>query len=257
MIFGINLPGYLSHLPEKRWQAIILFSIFVLQYLFEHFFPENRKYNNVKNEMQNVLVGIVNALVIFIPSALLVELISLIEKFKIGLFQLIVLPLWQNIILSIVVMDLFMYWWHRFNHTKKYLWYFHRFHHKDEKMNTTTALRFHSIELLLSAFFKGLFFILAGFSFLPIMVYEILFFTIVLIHHSNIRISSHYDFLYRLIFSSPMMHRIHHSNIQEETDSNYGSVFSWWDRLFGTYKKEAKGEIIFGIDKKIKPISII
>ena len=250
MILGINLPGYLSHLPEKRWQAIILFSVFVLQYLFEHFFPENRKYNDAKNEMGNVLVGIANAIVIFIPSALLVELISLIEKYKIGLFQLIHLSLWANIILSILVMDLFMYWWHRFNHTKKYLWYFHRFHHKDEKMNTTTALRFHSIELLLSAFFKGLFFILAGFSFLPILVYEILFFTVVLIHHSNINISRRFDFLYRRIFSSPMMHRIHHSNKQQETDSNYGSVFSWWDRLFGTYKKEATGEIIFGIDKR-------
>ena len=250
MIFGINLPGYLSHLPEKRWQAIILFSVFVLQYLFEHFFPENRKYNNAKNEMGNLLVGIINAMVIFIPSALLVELLSVIEKYQIGLFQVIHLSLWANIILSILVMDFFMYWWHRFNHTKKYLWYFHSFHHKDEKMNTTTALRFHSIELLLSAFFKGLFFILAGFSFLPILVYEILFFTVVLIHHSNINISKRFDFLYRRVFSSPMMHRIHHSNKQQETDSNYGSVFSWWDRLFATYKKEATSEIIFGIDKR-------
>lgn len=250
MIFGIELPGYLLHLPEKRWQAIILFSVFVLQYLFEHFFPENRKYNNAKNEIRNVLVGIVNAMVIFIPSALMVELISLIEKYKIGLFQLMHLSLWANIILSILAMDLFMYWWHRFNHTKKYLWHFHSFHHKDEKMNTTTALRFHSIELLLSAFFKGLFFVFIGFSFLPVLVYEILFFTVVLIHHSNINISMRIDFLYRRIFSSPMMHRIHHSNKQQETDSNYGSVFSWWDRLFSTYKKEATGEIIFGVDKR-------
>ncbi len=249
MIGQINLPGYLSHLTEKRWQLLIIFTVFILQYLFEHFFPENKKYNDGKNERRNILIGIINMLLMFIPSALLVELLTLIEKYKIGLFQQVSLPFWINIIGSLLVMDFFMYWWHRFNHTKKILWYFHRFHHKDEKMNTTTAIRFHIVELLFSAVFKGLFYLFAGFSFIPLLLYEIIFFIVVLVHHSNIRITTNFDMAYRVVFSSPMMHRIHHSNIQEETDSNYGSVLSCWDRLFGTYKKEARGNIIFGVDE--------
>ncbi len=250
MIFGIQLPGYLSHLPEKRWQVIILFVVFILQYFFEHVFPEQKKYNDGKNERRNVLIGIVNGLLLFIPSALLTELISLIEKNKIGLFQMLDFSLWINIIATLVVMDLFMYWWHRLNHTKLIFWRFHRFHHLDKKMNSTTALRFHIAELYLSIFFRSLFVLIAGFSFLPFLLYEILFFMVVLVHHSNIGITKKFDMAYRKIFSSPLMHRIHHSNIKEETDTNYGSIFSFWDRLFGTYKKEARGEIIFGVDER-------
>lgn len=149
-----------------------------------------------------------------------------------------------------MLMDLLMYWWHRFNHTLKFLWRFHKFHHKDEKMNSTTTLRFHIIELWLSVILKAAFFLVMGFSFLPVLIYEIIFFTVVLIHHSNIRITEKFDNIYRAVFSSPLMHRIHHSNKRKETDTNYSSVFSGWDRLFGTYKKEAESLIVFGVEEE-------
>lgn len=249
MIAGITLPGYLAHLPQKRIQAIILLVVFVLQYAAEHFFPADKKYNNIKNEGKNFLIGVLNALLLFIPSALLVELLSIINKNKIGLLQQTAMPFWFNLVLTLITMDFFMYWWHRFNHTKKIFWRFHRFHHLDEKMNTTTALRFHIVELLFSNFFKALFFLMMGVSFSPVLIYEIIFFIVVLIHHSNINISHNFDMIYRKIFSSPLMHRIHHSNKQKETDTNYGSVFSFWDKFFYTYKKEVSGEIVFGVDE--------
>jgi len=250
MILDISLPGYLSHLPEKRWQAIILFSIFILQYLFEHVFPQSKKYNKLKNEKRNVLMGIMNGLLLIFPTALLVELLGIIEKNKLGVLSLISIPLWLRILVTIFIMDFIMYWWHRFNHTNYFLWRFHRFHHLDDTLNSTTALRFHTIELLLSFPFRAFFFVVIGFSFLPVIIYEVLFFAIVIIHHSNLRITRSFDYVYRKVFSSPLMHRIHHSNIKEETDSNYGSVFSFWDRLLGSYKKEASGEIVFGVDER-------
>lgn len=249
MICEIHLTGYLAGLPEKKIQTLAIFGVFVLQYLVEHFFPENKKYNNTRHEGFNLLIGILNALLLFLPSALLIELLSRIDKFNIGLLQQFTVPAVVNILITIVVMDFLMYWWHRFNHTKKFFWQFHKFHHHEEKMNTVTALRFHGIELLLSVIGKALFYVLLGFYFIPVLIYEGLFFVVVAFHHSNIKVSKGFDMAYRLIFSSPYMHRIHHSNIQVETDSNYGSVFSWWDRIFGTYKKEASGTIIFGIDK--------
>ena len=117
-------------------------------------------------------------------------------------------------------------------------------------MNTTTALRFHAIELLFSVVYKSALLLLMGLSFLPVLIYEALFFLAIVIHHSNISITEPMDMLYRKLFSSPLMHRIHHSNKQKETDSNYGSVFSFWDRIFNTYIKKAEAPVIFGIDEK-------
>lgn len=246
MIAGITLPGYLEHLSEKRIQTIIIFAVFILQYLFEHVFPEQKRYNDLKNEGRNGLVGIINVVILFIPSAFLVELLSIVSKNKIGLLQQFSIPFWVLLPLTIILMDFFMYWWHRFNHTYKFLWRFHRFHHQEKKMNSTTVFRFHTMELLFSNVFRAFFYVIMGFTFLPILVYELLFFTAVIVHHSNINITEKFDNLYRQLFSSPLMHRIHHSQIQEESDTNYGSVFSFWDKLFKTYKKKVNGEIIFG-----------
>ena len=252
MICEIHLTGYLAAMPEKKMQTLIIFGVFILQYLFEHIFPQQKKYNNARHEGFNLFIGILNALLLFIPSALLIELLSRIDKFNIGLLQQFVLPLWANIFITVVLMDFLIYWWHRFNHTKIFFWQFHKFHHHEEKMNSLTALRFHSVELIFSVIGKAVCYVLLGFFFIPILVYEGLFFIVVVFHHSNIKISTKLDMVYRQIFSSPKMHRIHHSNVQQETDSNYGSVFSWWDRIFGTYKKEAAGEIVFGIDKNAR-----
>ena len=232
---------------EKKIQFFILASVFILQYFFEHIFPENRKYNSVKNELRNFLIAVFNALLLFIPAALLVKIFIYSAAHQIGLFHLFSLPFYVEVTLTILIMDLVMYGWHRVNHTLPVLWLFHRFHHQDKKMNTSTAIRFHFMELLFSNIWKAGFFLIMGFSFLPVLVYEIIFFIVVLIHHSNIRISKSFDMTYRKLFSSPLMHRIHHSQIKEETDTNYGSVFSFWDRVFGTYKKEAAGPIIFGV----------
>jgi sterol desaturase/sphingolipid hydroxylase (fatty acid hydroxylase superfamily) len=250
MIAQIHLHGYILHVNEKKWQSVIVFIIFILQYLFEHFFPENKNNNSLKNERRNILIGILNIAILFIPSAFLVEFLSYTKAHHIGILHLFQMPLWINIFVTIVIMDLAMYWWHRINHTQHFFWRFHSFHHRDERMNTTTAVRFHIVELLFSTAFKAPFYLLIGFDFLPILIYEILFFMVVLVHHSNISITKKFDMEYRKLFSSPLMHRIHHSNIREETDTNYGSVFSFWDRIFNTYKKEANGVIVFGVDER-------
>lgn len=242
--------GYTFYLPEKRWQSLLLFIILLLQYIAEHILPAERKNNQPKNEGKNMLIGMGNMLLLFIPAALLVELLWWLKANEIGLFNSIHFSPWLNVILTILLMDGIMYWWHRFNHRWALLWSFHQFHHLDTAMNTTTALRFHIVELLFSTVLKAVVYLIAGFDYTAILIYEGLFFTIVLLQHSNIRISRKVDLLYRKIFSSPLMHRIHHSNKQIETDSNYSSIFSCWDHLFGSYKKEAEGEIVFGVKEK-------
>ena len=240
-----------AHHQEKRIQFLVIFSIFILQYLFEHFFPEKKKYNNYKNEIVNMAVGVFNALILFIPSALIIVVINYSDKIEFGILHFTTFPFWLTLLFTIILMDIGMYWWHRANHTVQLFWRFHRFHHLDKKMNTTTAVRFHFMELLFAWGLKSTYIFLMGISFIPLLIYEVLFFMVVVIHHSNLSITAQGDLLYRKIFSSPLMHRIHHSNIKEEMDTNYGSVFSFWDRLFGTYKRRASKEIVFGVDERL------
>lgn len=199
-----------------------------------------------------MVIGMLNILILFIPSILIVELIDFTQTYQLGLFHLLRMPQAIDIMLTVMILDFGMYFWHRFNHTKAILWRFHKFHHQDTNMNTTTAFRFHSIELLLSLFFKSIVFLFLGFSFVPVLFYETLFFIAVVVQHSNVQTSVKFDMAYRKIFSSPMMHRVHHSNIMKETNTNYGSVFSFWDRAFHTYKKKASKEIVFGVDSDMR-----
>jgi len=230
----------------KYVQIISLASVFALQFFFEHIYPQKREINNWKNEGFNLLIGLLNLALTFIPATFFVQWIHFIEARKLGLLHQFDLPLWINIVTSIVVLDLWMYAWHRVNHVLPFLWKFHSFHHKDTRMNSTTALRFHTVELFLSYPGKAIICLIFGISYLPLLIYEIAFFTAVVIHHSNIYITKNADAIYRLLFTSPHMHRIHHSKEFNETNSNFGALFSFWDKLFNSWTMVDK-EIAFGV----------
>lgn len=232
----------------KQLQVFILAGVLILQYLFEHLWPQRKSLNNWKNERYNVLIGIINLLLTLLPAKGLVWLLSYIQIHKIGLLQQIQLPYWLQLVVSILILDVWMYIWHRLNHTQPFLWKFHRFHHLDQKMNSTTAIRFHIAELWLSYPGKAAICLLGGLTFTNVIIYETLFFIAIVVHHSNIYITPKADKIYRTLFSSPGMHRIHHSYIKEDRNSNYGSLFSFWDRLFVTFKQKPFENIIFGVD---------
>jgi sterol desaturase/sphingolipid hydroxylase (fatty acid hydroxylase superfamily) len=235
----------------KHFQIIILAAVFLLQYFFEHIHPQRKILNSWKNERYNILIGLFNLLFVFMPASALVWLLSLIDEKNIGLLQQAVLPYWVQIIITLIVLDMWMYAWHRLNHELPFLWKFHRLHHTDQKMNSTTAIRFHILELLFSYPGKAIVCIIAGLQYTPVLIYEILFFTAVVIHHSNIYISQATDKIYSRFFSSPGMHRIHHSIHVSERNSNYGSVFSFWDKLFRTSVYKDFNTITFGVNEEI------
>jgi sterol desaturase/sphingolipid hydroxylase (fatty acid hydroxylase superfamily) len=235
-------------MPLKYIQIIILTSVFLLQYALEHLYPQRREINDWKNERFNIGIGLLNLILNFLPAYGLVYLLRVIAEHNLGLLQQFQITMWMQIIITILILDLWMYFWHRLNHVLPFFWRFHRFHHTDEKMNTTTAVRFHIIELFLSVPGKAAIYLIMGFEFSPVIIYELLFFTSVVIHHSNIYISKKVDSLYRLIFASPFMHRIHHSVNKEERNTNYGALFSFWDRLFTSFRiNKNTASIQFGV----------
>ena len=237
-------------MSSKYIQIIILAAVFGLQFLFEHIFPQRKEINDGKNERFNIGIGLLNVALTIAPAFALVQWTHLIEVKKIGLLNQFHLPFYGIILISILLLDVWMYCWHRLNHKISFLWQFHVFHHKDKKMNTTTALRFHIIEILLSYPGKAIVIFIFGIDYMPLLVYELLFFISIVIHHSNIFITEKADNIYRKLFASPLMHRIHHSIIKNETNSNYGGLFSFWDVLFDTRIKKTSHEIVFGVTEE-------
>ena len=232
----------------KYAQILVLSAVFLLQYLFEHIFPQRKEVNDWKNERINLMIGFLNIILALVPAAGLVQLLYWIQAQHTGLLQWLNFSVWLQVLFAIFIMDCWMYCWHRLNHTVPFFWHFHLLHHRDPKMNSTTALRFHIVELLLSYPGKAGICLIFGIPYMPLVIYEVLFFMSIVIHHSNIRITEKMDRFYRTLFVSPMMHRIHHSIHKEERNTNYGALFSFWDHIFSTRKQINTDHITFGVE---------
>lgn len=137
-------------------------------------------------------------------------------------------------VLVLVLFDLWMYLWHRLNHQVPLLWRFHQVHHTDPAMDATTALRFHPGEILLSNLLRLPVIAVLGMGLTHLLVYQVAMLPVIMLHHSNVRIPDWLDHGLRALLVPPSLHRVHHSDRRGETNSNYGTVFSIWDRLFGT-----------------------
>lgn len=133
-------------------------------------------------------------------------------------------------------MDLSFYYWHVTNHRIAFLWRFHNVHHIDPDLDVSTAFRFHFGEVGLSAGFRAAQVLLIGPSLAAWLTYEVVFQLGTLFHHSNVRLPLPFERALNLIFVTPRMHGIHHSDIREENRSNFGVVSSWWDRIHRTLR---------------------
>lgn len=156
-----------------------------------------------------------------------------------GLFNNINIPNWLIITLSVLLLDLMIYWQHRIFHLVPMLWRFHKVHHADSHIDASTGLRFHPIEILLSILLKGLAVLLLGVPTIAVIIFEVALNGFALFNHTNIRLPRWLEYPLRAILITQVLHRIHHSQVVEETNSNYGFSVSWWDRLFGSYKSQA------------------
>ncbi|NTV03174.1 MAG: sterol desaturase family protein [Chlorobiaceae bacterium] len=159
------------------------------------------------------------------------------------------LPPWAEGILIILLIDLWMYLWHRINHEWDFLWRFHAVHHSDATLDVTTSWRFHYIEILISELLRLPLFMLMGAGIEHLLLYSLFMTPVIEFHHSNVAIPPALDRLVRIVVPSPMMHRLHHSRIRSEHDANYGSMLSVWDRLFGSFlAREELDGLRIGLD---------
>ena len=159
---------------------------------------------------------------------------------KVGVFIWLELALWPSIILSLLLLDLGLYWQHRLFHIIPQLWPLHRMHHTDIEFDVTTALRFHPLEILLSIVYKCALIILLGAPLLAVIAFEIILNGAAMFNHANIKLPRAIDRILRLVIVTPDMHRVHHAVHRAEYDRNFGFNLSIWDRIFGSYTAQPK-----------------
>lgn len=170
-----------------------------------------------------------------------------------GLLHSVTMPMWARVVLGVVMLDAIKYGQHRLFHKVPFFWRFHRVHHSDKHLDVTTAMRFHPGQMLISVGISMLAVMALGLPMATIFLFALLNELVLLITHTNLDVARWLDRLLRLVIVSPRMHWVHHSAMgPRELDHNFGICFSWWDRLFGSYRaRSSAGDTFpFGIENQ-------
>lgn len=196
---------------------------------------------------QNISIKFFNVFIVYLIF-LILKSFGYEQVYSSGLLSKFQLPFLIKIIIVFLVCDFFMYASHVLDHKLSFLWRIHRVHHSDRCVDATTTYRTHIGEVLVGdIMFLFFIFPVFGISLDLYFLYQIVSSFVITFHHSNVSLPGKLDDTLSLLIVTPNMHKVHHSNLQLETDSNYGSLFSFWDRLFGTYRIKKTKDIVFGL----------
>jgi sterol desaturase/sphingolipid hydroxylase (fatty acid hydroxylase superfamily) len=230
--------------PHDFWRLTIFASVFIIMMLLELIIPHREgKHSRRKRWPGNILILLSgNFLLRIIPMILPYSVALWAESVGWMLSGVESMPLWIKVILTIFILDLFVYIQHVLLHITPVLKRLHRMHHTDTHIDFTTALRFHPLEILFSVLIKSLIIALLGLPSLGVLIFEITLNASAMFNHGNIEIPDKLDKILRLVIVTPDYHRIHHSRIAKERNSNYGFFLTFWDKLFSTYTKGPQGD---------------
>jgi sterol desaturase/sphingolipid hydroxylase (fatty acid hydroxylase superfamily) len=210
--------------------------------------------SKIRRWLNNFTLGIINITFYeLVVASLFISTATLVTKQQIGLMNVIEIPTWLKNIETIVVMDLMFYLLHILMHRIPILWRFHRVHHTDLNVDVSTAFRFHTIEAGFRAVAGIGMIYFIGASPVGIFIFECIFLLFFFFQHSGVKLSKHFENLFWIVFVPPSMHRIHHSVDIEERNTNFGTIFSIWDRFFGTLLTGVnQNQIWTGVDGHIQ-----
>jgi sterol desaturase/sphingolipid hydroxylase (fatty acid hydroxylase superfamily) len=224
--------------PVLRFGAFL--GVFVLVALWEVLAPKRTsRFTRAQRWPHNLGLIVLNAGIVRLVApgaAIAVALAG--EAHGWGLFNAVTLPSWATILMAVVLLDLAIYFQHVLFHAVPALWRLHRVHHADADYDVTTGLRFHPIEILLSLGIKCAVITALGAPVLAVLVFEVLLNGASMFNHANGRLPAVVDRWLRWLIVTPDMHRVHHSVVLRETNSNFGFNLPWWDRVFGTYRAQ-------------------
>lgn len=239
--------GLLQHHARHVFAAVALAVLWTIESLAPMFVGRKRR---LSHNATNLALAAFNAVVTSGFAAAILQVTEWAGHRGFGILNIVPLPGWLHWVGAIVLFDCWQYWWHRFNHRVPLLWRFHAVHHADAEMDASSGVRFHTIELTFSFLARLIVLPIIGLSMPELLAYEAVSLPVILFHHSNMRIPEWADRSLRWLIPTPRMHYVHHSRWQPETDSNYTSFLSLWDRLFGSFRlREQPSEISLGLDR--------
>ena len=222
---------------EQTIRVSVFIGLLVLLSCAEFFIPlAKRQTVRLRQWFTNLAIVVIDTLTLRLIFPLLaVGTATYADQQGYGLFNIVDLNYWATFIISLLALDLLIYGQHVMMHNIPMLWRLHRMHHTELSLDTTSAVRFHPLEIVLSMLIKMLFVLIMGVPAAAVILFEILLNGLALLNHSNIKLPGLIERFLRLIIITPEVHWIHHSEINAETNSNYGFNLCLWDRLFSTY----------------------
>ena len=236
----------------KMVAPVVLLALFWCWETWRPFFGQQQ--GRWRHASHNLAVALFNTVTLGLVFGYLTAAVAgWTEQNRFGLLNALALATPIRFLLALVLLDGWMYIWHRANHAIPVLWRFHRMHHSDRHMDVTTATRFHLGELAGSAVLRLGLTPLLGFEIWNLVVYDTLVIAITQFHHADISIGR-WDRWLRLFIVTPYMHKVHHSDWRPETDSNYSAVLSFWDSLAGTLRQRSDPKtLVFGLGELSDP----
>jgi sterol desaturase/sphingolipid hydroxylase (fatty acid hydroxylase superfamily) len=249
----------LPHEPAIRLGAFA--GIFTAMAIWELLAPRRRQViGRLRRWPSNLGIVVLDTLLVrFAFPFAAVALALLAETRGWGLFQALEAPIWLAVIASVILLDLAIYLQHVLFHAVPVLWRLHRMHHADLEIDVTTGARFHPLEILLSMGIKLVVVVALGTPAVAVLIFEVLLNATSMFNHGNVRLPERVDRVLRWLVVTPDMHRVHHSVLPRETNSNFGFNLPWWDRLLGTYRAQpAAGHegMTIGIEQFRDPIEL-
>jgi sterol desaturase/sphingolipid hydroxylase (fatty acid hydroxylase superfamily) len=259
-IFEINrysmndIISYFSTIPSSH-RSLILVSGITIFWLIENAFPLfNFSYKKWHHASINIFLTLTTIVINFVLAFILLKTADWTIENDFGILQwLPEIPLWSYTLIGLLLLDLIgAYLVHLVEHKTKFLWRFHLIHHTDTWIDTTTANRHHPGESVIRFVFTTLGVLIVGSPMWMVFLYQTLSVIATQFNHANISLPNKIDTLLSYFIVSPNMHKVHHHYKLPYTDSNYGNIFSIWDRIFGTFMVLPKEEIIYGVDTHMK-----
>lgn len=235
-------------LQQSRYiiAAAVLAVLWTVESLAPMFVGRRRRVSHIA---ANLSLAAINALIAAAFAFAVLGVTEWARARSFGLMNLAPMPVWLHWLGALLLFDCWQYWWHRFNHRVPFLWRFHAIHHADAELDASSGVRFHTGEIVLSFLARLLVLPLIGITMTQLIVYETISLPVILFHHSNMRLPGRVDRALRWLIVTPWMHYVHHSRYQPETDSNYSSLLSVWDRLFASFRlRDDPASISLGLD---------
>ncbi len=246
---------FFEHIP-RTFRAGILIGGIVFFWIIEGIIPLFAfKYKKFRHAGINLILTSFTLIIGLFFAGILLWGSEYTSSNGIGLLHIVSLPLWGQAIVGVLLLDLVgAYFIHWLEHKVKWMWKFHLVHHSDTTVDVTTGLRHHPGEIVFRMTFTVMAVMFVGAPMWIVMMYQTLSALFAHLTHANIKMPEAFDKALSYIFVTPYMHKIHHHYQQPLTDTNYGNIFSIWDRIFGTYASVDKIEtLVYGIDTHMDP----